>query len=389
MFSQNMLRNITKTRIKRYLRQNEVTNLKRRLQTHFVSDYSKILEVFKEELASGGKLNENNVDNFIFNQIFYENCNYYYVYKLNTIDINKDLSEANILQDLIDKGFKVNQPLTDETEVTDYDLCTTRLNFKEGKLSHINCLLKVSTVESEYRGEIDFYCGIIIDLNNDLLILKFNLNLLESHRKGKLSLLHDIKRIVTNSAPFNQIKLSFSSYNEHTVRKIIFDIFKNLSIEAEDLLNQRIPADAEEKIQQFLTNMQVAEIGNDYINQIKAVVYQDISKTFQDSLFNNGWVFRFVFREGDSTRASSRTDDFSPIYSKQVYWHLKELVFKSGELQEAGFHWFLNPAEKEGIIFVKLEQKNDALVFQFYQKTDLNRKVKEEYVINEITKQLP
>lgn len=389
MFSQNMLRNITKTRIKRYLRQNEVTNLKRRLQTHFVSDYSKILEVFKEELASGGKLNENNVDNFIFNQIFYENCNYYYVYKLNTIDINKDLSEANILQDLIDKGFKVNQPLTDETEATDYDLCTTRLNFKEGKLSHINCLLKVSTVESEYRGEIDFYCGIIIDLNNDLLILKFNLNLLESHRKGKLSLLHDIKRIVTNSAPFNQIKLSFSSYNEHTVRKIIFDIFKNLSIEAEDLLNQRIPADAEEKIQQFLTNMQVAEIGNDYINQIKAVVYQDISKTFQDSLFNNGWVFRFVFREGDSTRASSRTDDFSPIYSKQVYWHLKELVFKSGELQEAGFHWFLNPAEKEGIIFVKLEQKNDALVFQFYQKTDLNRKVKEEYVINEITKQLP
>lgn len=384
-----MLRNITKTRIKRYLRQNEVTNLKRRLQTHFVSDYSKILEVFKEELASGGKLNENNVDNFIFNQIFYENCNYYYVYKLNTIDINKDLSEANILQDLIDKGFKVNQPLTDETEATDYDLCTTRLNFKEGKLSHINCLLKVSTVESEYRGEIDFYCGIIIDLNNDLLILKFNLNLLESHRKGKLSLLHDIKRIVTNSAPFNQIKLSFSSYNEHTVRKIIFDIFKNLSIEAEDLLNQRIPADAEEKIQQFLTNMQVAEIGNDYINQIKAVVYQDISKTFQDSLFNNGWVFRFVFREGDSTRASSRTDDFSPIYSKQVYWHLKELVFKSGELQEAGFHWFLNPAEKEGIIFVKLEQKNDALVFQFYQKTDLNRKVKEEYVINEITKQLP
>ncbi|MDX5866165.1 hypothetical protein SIL80_09715 [Bacillus cereus group sp. BfR-BA-01119] len=389
MFSQAMLRNITKTRLKNYLQPKEIPNLNRRTHAHFVSDYSGILEVFREEIAIGKKLNENDVDNFIYNELFYENCNYYYIYKLDKIKIDLNLAEPNMIQYLTTIGFNINQLLTQGNVASDYDLCTTRLNFKDSKLSRINCLLKVSSVDSEYRGETDFYCGIMLDLTNNLLILKFNLNLLESHPKEKLAILTDIRKIITNSKPFNQLNLKYSSYNEHTIRKIIFRMFKNLSLDAETILNQRIPTDATQKIKKFLQDMKVAEVSENYINQTKAVVYQDISKTFQDSLFTNGWVFRFVFREGDSTRASSRTDDFSPIYSKQVYWHLKELVFKSGELQEAGFHWYLNPAKKEGIILIKLEQKNDALAFQFYQNTDLNRVVKEDYVINEIAKQLP
>ncbi|MGN4870966.1 hypothetical protein ACTFSO_03670 [Bacillus cereus group sp. MYBK120-1] len=389
MLSQPMLRNIHKVKLKHFLRQKEIPKLNQRTHTHLPADYSRILEVLKEEMASGTKLTETMVDEFVYNQIFYEKCNYYYVYKLDNINIDLNSSESDIKQYLLDKGFNINHLLTQGSLAANYDLCTTRLNYKDGKLSYINCLLKVSSVTSQYWGETDFYCGIVLDLTNNLLILKFDLKLLEAHPSEKLSILHDIQKIVTNSAPFNRIGLAFSSYNEHTVRKIIFDIFKNLSVEAETLLNQRIPANAEEKIEQFLVDMQVAKVDNDYINQTKSVVYQHISKTLQDSLFNNGWVFRFVFKEGDSTRASSRTEDLNPIYSRKVYWHLKELIFKSGELQEAGFHWFLNPAEKKGNIFVKLEQKNDALIFYFYKKTVLNRRVKEEYVINEIAKHLP
>ncbi|PGX45311.1 hypothetical protein [Bacillus cereus] len=389
MLSQSMLRNIHKVKLRNYLRQKEISNLNQRTHSQIVSDYAGILEVLKEEITTGTKLNANIVDDFIYNQIFYEKCNYYYVYKLDNINIDLTLSEPAMIQYLIDKGFNVNHLLTQGDVASNYDLCTTRLIFNDGKLSYVNCLLKVDTVNSDYRGETDFYCGIILDLTNNLLILKFDLNLLESHSREKLAILHDIQRIITNSSPFNRIGLAYSSYNEHTVRKIIFNIFKGLSIEAETLLNQRIPADAERKIEQFLIDMQVAAVDKDYINQTKSVVYQHISKTLQDSLFNNGWVFRFVFKEGDSTRASSRTDDLNPIYSKQVYWHLKELIFKAGELHEGGFHWFLNPVEKKGNIFVKLEQKNDALIFYFYKKTVLNRMVKEDYVINEIAKHLP
>ncbi|MEM5682996.1 hypothetical protein AAHB64_03395 [Bacillus toyonensis] len=53
MLSQAMLRNITKTRLKNYLQPKEIPNLNRRTHAHFVSDYSGILEVFREEIAIG------------------------------------------------------------------------------------------------------------------------------------------------------------------------------------------------------------------------------------------------------------------------------------------------------------------------------------------------
>ncbi|PEV43615.1 hypothetical protein COK37_23475 [Bacillus thuringiensis] len=389
MLSQPMLRNITKEKFRIFFRAKEVEHLNRRMQTHFPSDYSKILDISIEEIQQGNKFTEEDLDQFIYNEIFYENSNYYYVYKLENVNIDTTLSQAEMIKYFSDKGFNVDQLLTRGTIPSEYDLCTTRLNFEGAKLTHVNFLLKVNSIDTDYRGETDFYCGIRLDITNRLLILKFRLNSLESYPKEKLAILEDIKKIITNAPPFNRIGLNYSSYNETTVRKSIFDLFKSLSIDAERLLNEQIPEDAEEKIKDFLTEMKITDIGEDYINQTKAVIYQDVSKTFQDSLFDNGWVFRFVFREGDFTRAASRTDDYSPIYSTKVYWHLKELVFKTAELQECGFHWFLNPTTKEGTIIVKLEQKNDALIFQFYRKTDFNRRAKEEYVIKEITQYLP
>ncbi|UBR30346.1 hypothetical protein LCG60_00070 [Bacillus sp. SD-4] len=125
MLSQSMLRNIHKVKLRNYLRQKEISNLNQRAHSQIVSDYAGILEVLKEEITTGTKLNADIVDDFIYNQIFYEKCNYYYVYKLDNINIDLTLSEPAMIQYLIDKGFNVNHLLTQGDVASNYDLCTT------------------------------------------------------------------------------------------------------------------------------------------------------------------------------------------------------------------------------------------------------------------------
>lgn len=104
----------------------------------------------------------------------------------------------------------------------------------------------------------------------------------------------------------------------------------------------------------------------------------------------NGWVFRFVFREGQLTRASSRTDDKSPIYGSKVYWHLKELIFKSNEMREAGFHWYIDDptlTDDPKFVIVRLEARSDTLIIHYYYRMrSSERKEIEDYVLQKVNR---
>ncbi|MGG1663296.1 hypothetical protein, partial [Brevibacillus sp. NRS-1366] len=174
----------------------------------------------------------------------------------------------------------------------------------------------------------------------------------------------------------------------HVPERTIYSLFKELTNEAEEILNQVADSSTDEEIRKFLKTMKVADIEEDYVKQVKSVIFQDISKSFENTLFEHGWVFSFMFREGKNIRASSRKDDKSAIYGAKVYWNLKELIHKAGKMQECGFFWYLPKEGKESFVQVRIESKSDCFVLDYYYKMRINRKEREEFVLQKIADNL-
>ncbi|PAD69922.1 hypothetical protein CHH83_05815 [Bacillus sp. 7586-K] len=397
MLSLSTLRNIYKKDIyEQLLRRHNVPNRSVRIQQATEGDrYSPIQRILNEELNSG-LLSEQIVDDFLFNQLFYAINNWHYVY------VNHDINQRLIsntteeiltfLQNINELNF--NRPLTYTIGQGNYNVCTTRVEIIDESLKKINILIKVGTAE-EQDQYIHFFSGITIDLESNLVIIRFNQHLLDLYEEDIMDVLNNIKDMLNGANrygdPFEPLEFNVIGLNEEKPKQIISELFKEVSNEAELILNREVPQNTEADIREFLVGKGLP-CEEDYIQQIKSVIFQDIASKCEETLFPNGWVFRFVFREGQYTRASSRTDDKSPIYSSKVYWHLKELIFNSEDMQESGFHWYLDdPTETEEPRFVqvRLESRLDTLIIHYYYKMRTHdRKEKEDYVLRKISEYL-
>lgn len=389
MFTEATFRNINKNEFRDFFQQNKVQNIDKRIHTSDRRDYRPIIRIISEELKNGtSQITDEIIDQFLFDQLYYLKTNVHYLYRYNNFFIHESMSVVDAetylkkFQDLL-----LNSSLTNKHITGTFQLCTTRIESLNDEVKSINLLIKIGNFRST-RGEINFFAGVELDVEHRAILFKFNLNLLEQFGLEKKKLISDLKQLLLSTIVFQPLNLNIVSINEAAAGKAIFKLFRDLSEDAEKLLNSKVIPETDDKIMTFLQEMNVTKIENDYVQQIKAVIYQDLSNTFTNSFFNNGWVFRFVFKEGDFTRASSRTDDFNPIYSSKVYWHLKELIFKQGELQEAGFHWYLSQADKD-FVHVKLESRDDTMIIQYYQGMLKNRKEKEALVLKKINKYLP
>ncbi|MFB5935535.1 hypothetical protein ACE8FZ_19940 [Peribacillus frigoritolerans] len=289
--------------------------------------------------------------------------------------------------------FKYNHLLTDKLDKDEYQLCTTRLEFSHNRLKNIHFLFKIGVSESS--GEYyNFFSAVTIELETNMVIFRFDQHLLDCYPADPLDIISSLKDIINGVNKKHEIFdiLEFNVIGMHVEapKKIISSLFKELSSEAEDILNKEVPSQTDNDIREFLEGKGLP-FEEDYIQQIKSVLFQDISQKCADTFFVNGWVFRFVFREGQLTRASSRTDDKSPIYGSKVYWNLKELIFKSDEMKESGFHWYLTDPfdESPEFVQVRLEARNDSLIVHYYYKMrSPDRKEKEDYVLRKIKEYL-
>lgn len=352
----------------------------------------------KEATESGGSFNKQILDEFVFEQLFYTNMNVQYVYRFDDLYFTPET--AMVQAESYIKQFSdlfYNRLISDITDNPDLNLCTTRIEGSEGRLVSIKMLIKCATIRTRSISSLDMYAGILIDVPNNFVVFKFNQNQLNYLKNEPLKLIGDLKEMLNGYGSqgkiYEPLNLNIISLNETSSRKTIFSLFKELSLDAEHILNLHAPEDTRERIESFLESMDVSESTEnyeDYIEQIKAVVYQDISSTINKSLFKNGWVFRFVFREGKTTRAASRTEDFSPIYGSKIYWHLKELIFRQDEMYEAGFHWYLKKTDDDlQYVLVRIESRNDTIILNFYHKMRHERKERENFVLRKIDEYLP
>jgi len=391
-----LLRNIQIQYYKEFFKAHEVPNTLKKLTVgQFQSKYYRIAEIITEELskADSSSFTEEELDDFLFNELFFFSNNYHYALRFNHFLFSKDSSIESVVDFLQRNGsFKFNNLLSNETEAGDLKILTTRVESIDGKLTKMNFLIRIQSISTRRFPDVHFLCGIQIDVTNNLILFKFQLNHLEKSKMEPLDVLTLMKKFVNGESREGQIlqplQINVVTFNEYITHKSIFSMFEELSLEAEKILNAQTKPNTVSEITNFLVSMGVRKVEEDYIEQIKAVIYQEISTTINDNTFEKGWVFRFKFKEGLTTSASSRTEDYGPIYGSKIYWHLKELIFKEKKMYEGGFHWYIHGIESDQFVHVRLEAKNDTMVINYYRKMRQSRKEKEDFVQRKVNEHL-
>lgn len=389
MISEETLRNFYKKEIRQFLKNKNIERLERlnpKGVTQKLGDYSNYVAVIKEEVRSG-RLTKKSLDDFLYSNLFHSKNNLHYIFELEDFIIKQGVP-FDRFSDFVSKnpGLLVNEYLFDKAISTDWELCQTRFNFNsDNSIATIEFLIKVLPVKTA-RGTTHLFAAVTVNLTEKLISIKYNQTVLECSAHSKTWLTSTLKNTLVSRAPFTSLKMLIKGINEYHGKKTIFKMFNNLSQEAEKILNSHVKDDTKQKIIQFLEEMGINPERDEYVKQIISVVYQDLSESFDNNTFKDGWVFRFVFREGEFTRASSRSDNFDPIYNSQVYWNLKELIYKKAELIEAGFNWFIKINNETFTLFTRIEIKGDAFIVYYYNKGryKLKRKEKENYVFKQI-----
>ncbi|TMV49343.1 hypothetical protein FE783_12570 [Paenibacillus mesophilus] len=356
--------------------------------------YQNILNIINEEIQNPeGSFTSEQFDDFVFNILMYDNTNYEYVLRFNEFFADSEMSVNKVHAHLkTNTSLQFNKMLTEKIDFgKKYKLCTTRVEFNQSKLVACHLIIRLGNVEQQY-GFTNFFACITVDIINRLIIIRFNQAQLEvfckEAKKEQLALINELKEMLSgnssNGDDLSPLSLNVNFLDEYAGSTVIFNLFKELSEEAEEMLRERIKPETEEKIRKFLIDMGLKKIEDEYIEQIKAVIYQDVANTISPSLFKKGWIFRFHFSEGDHTRATSKHEDRGPIYSSKTYWQLKELIKE--EMREGGYHWKMTKTDE--FVDVKIISRNATMILDYYVQMRKDRKEKDEFVIRKISEHL-
>lgn len=393
LLTDKVLKNIQIQELQGFLKDNEVKGRTTRITasgTHL--KYLNYITVIEEEIASVevGTLTSEVVDELLFKYLFYANNNLHFVFRFSSYfhKIPRNRTEiTRILSHMPQLMF--NKNLVEwEDNTKRINLCTTRADyFANDELKTLHFLFRIANLELEY-GKTSVFCGVTLDFEHDFLILKFNQNQFNKMDGEPLATINSIKGALSGAGDFSDsfkwMEISAQQLNEDTVNSIIYKLFKDLSLEAEEILDSKMTKENLLHIDSFMENVGLSnlelKLKQEYIKQIKAVIYQDISRTMEDTRFKKGWVFKLGFREGDFSRASQNAEKRSPIYSQRVFWQLKEIIHGTERMQEGGFHWKIN----KSFVEVGMKSKNGGLLVYYYARLREGRREKEEYVLRKI-----
>lgn len=393
MLTETTLKNININVFEDFFKEHKVKNRTIRIKAlNTPSKYSLILNLIKEELESKESFTKEQLEDLIFEQLYYNNNNHHYMYKFNGFFFKRSTPFEEVV------GYLANQTELFFNSIIDnvlnltrnFNICTTRIEKdKLGTVKAVHILIRISTERLKY-GETHVFAGVMLDMDSGFVLIKFGFNEFSEIDEEPLKIIENIRNFLNGQGISGKVAvplgLNIISLNEQEPKEAIFQMFEEMSKEAEAILNEKVSPETEQKINHFLTSeLKLKHINKEYYEQIKAVIFQDISNDITPSLFKNGWVFRFNYQEGDHTRATSKQQDRGPVYGSKTFWQLKELIYKEQEMLEAGFHWYLKDyTQKDQFVDVRLTAQNDTMIVHHYSNTRLDRKEKEEFVLRKI-----
>lgn len=394
MLTQKTLRNIPKNVFHPLLQYYEHKNIHNITRGKDGYDYSRFIDFLDEELEVDGTF-KNDLDKVIKENLYYNQMSQHYIYNLNSFLKSKNrIKESEIIHILNEEEFNLNQNILDYKCSKTYDICNTSYSTKKVNgvscLTNLKFLIFLDTLEKREK-DFNLFCAIDIDFEAKFITFKFNTHIFEIS-KDPHGIINSINNLFHDkSSPLSKLEIEAVSHNLSTVRKMIQNIFIELSQQAEDIIKKKLPPYVDCEIKDFIEKFDI-DYRQEYKNQIISVIYQDIGSQFTVNDFKDGWVFRFLFKEGDNTRASSRSENtYKHIYDSQIYWNLKDLMFdrKGTEFLEASFLWNVNPHENDidiGSVSVRIAQNNDDIKLNYYshKHNSIDRKEKEKVVLQNI-----
>ncbi|MED1919928.1 hypothetical protein P4V64_32135, partial [Bacillus thuringiensis] len=253
MFTEATFRNINKIEFRNFFQQNKVQNIDKRINTSDRRDYRPIIRIISEELKNGtSQITDEVIDQFLFDQLYYLKTNVHYLYRYNNFFIQNNMRVVDAETYL--KKFEnllLNSSLTNTHITGAFQLCTTRIEALNNEVKSINLLIKVGNFRSR-RGEVNFFAGVKIDVENRALLFKFNLNKLEQSGIEKKKIISDLKQLLHSGISFQPLQLNIVSIHENAAGKALYRMFRDLSEDAEQLLNSKVIPETDDQIKAFL-----------------------------------------------------------------------------------------------------------------------------------------
>lgn len=392
--STNLLRKYRST----ILRNFEIKNILDEILPNHIEDYRKKMRDSGingnswEKIAHllNENMNENPdvdaaIDSELFKKLIYDVQDHVYIFPI------ESEIDAEELITRFDSEPQLNRPLNAIVQNNE-KFISLRI---EG--NRILILYRFDTIGlGENEQKTNFYVTCVLDFDNSLLHIRLRRHYLSKSTNRLISVLDEIKKFINKLDGDIVIK----SFSETTVQSLLYNIFKEESSRAENVISQHAKEQLTEetvdaKINNFLKNELKMSEPELYSDRVKSAFYQDLSLHLDPKEFYNGFIFAFTFLDKNFIKSSTRNPKKDPIYNSKVYWNLKDLIHEYEEVSELACYWKFNednfekPAGEEfEFVEISLKEKYGSIEIHYYRSPAVKRRLKESYVHYRISKYL-
>ena len=246
--------------------------------------------------------------------------------------------------------------------------------FSDGYLRNIIILKSMDIIETDSSSSF-FVAAYNLDFQNKMISIGYNENDFKKTEMKNQDFISRCTNDLSEIMDFFSIRLT--NPDPYIYKRLLFNLYERWTTEVEIILEQNVPESFNSSVSEFLSAIAVEE-RESYVKQLKSILFQEVARpeliTDDDTIYPNGWVMRFAFKDGDFTKASSRTDEFEPVYASPIYWSLKDIINERRELLELGLAINLSNDFEGGhpMIYVRIELIQDYLSIYFYKKGGIN-----------------
>ncbi|WP_062105245.1 hypothetical protein [Bacillus niameyensis] len=326
-----------------------------------------------------------NIDNDLFEKLIFDVQDHIYIFPIESeIDAEELISR-------FDGEPQLNRHLNAVVEPKE-KLISIRIEGNKILLLYRQETIKLGASEEE----TNFYVPCVIDFDNSLLQIRMRRHYLSKSTTNLTSVLSQVKNFI-NSLDGDIV---VNDYNESTVLSLLYNIFKEESERAENVIKEHM----KDKLTEEVVNQKISLFLQDelkmsepelYADRVKSAFYQDLSLHLDPTEFYNGFIFAFTFLDKNFIKSSTRNPKKDPIYNSKVYWNLKDLIHEYKEVSELACYWkfdegnFKIPAGKDfEFVEIFLREKYGSIEIHYYNSPSEKRRLKEDYVHSRISKYL-
>lgn len=342
-------------------------------------------DIINQEISEND-FDDNELEAKIFHHLVFNSPDYSFVRHINKKENSNSQIKA-MFQESIAFNRKVNKPISSRENLISIRIEGNKIIF----------LFRFDTVEINEEKQATVLVPCILDLDRNIFLVRIKNRYLRRSKEKPNSVIGkttgEVKKIG------NEI-VDIVPVNAENIQEGLYNLFDDDSYEAEKGIKETIEDEKqqqlEKNIKDFITENLDAEFQEQYLERILSIYYQEIASSFSASKFGNRYVFALGFLDKQDIQSSARNINRHPIYSKEIYWNLKDIIHKHKSLEDLSIFWQFNPSnfgsrptdEQKDFVEVNLKVINKSLRIHYYDTSEEKRGFKEEYVLRQLERYL-